>query len=504
MQAAIESNLNTCKTPPMVFKFCALISVVMLLAIVQPASAQQYHAMNGSLYAGSMATALNPGAIHFSPFKWDVTPLSVQLKYATNGYVIKNASLLKQSDDATTQLTDGTRSRFLAASQDLHLLNARIRTGPQSTIAFGANQRFFMYGSTSKINYVDTVYSLGDFLRINSNRTPLSAQLTFNSWTEIYASYARTIIEDDYRILSAGITLKYIQGIAGGYARLQDVRYDRRLTGNGREYFNIQQGSLQYGYNKSIDEADSSSSVSPLFKNRPASIGADLGIDLVLFPLDEAHIDNEPYEYRTRIGISLLDLGSNRYSHSKNSYYAAAGKPNVNDTLLESQFETVDDLVTFGDSLERVSGSFSQLKGDFSIYHPTRLVVTADQYITDHFFINASMTLPLIRIAGSRILYPNDLNLLSVTPRWETRRLGFYMPMLVNTRGQFWIGGAFRAGPLLLGLHNLGNLFSKNSMQNGGGYLAILIRPGEGKTKEPKEKNREKNRQQNGVRCPAF
>lgn len=488
----------------MACKFRALISGIFLLALLQSAYAQQYHAMNGSLYAGSMATALNPGALCFSPFKWDVTPLSFQLKYASNGYVVRNSSLLSGSKDATTDLTEGIRSRFFAASQDLHLLNARIRTGARSAIAFGANQRLFIYGATSKINYVDSVYSLGDFLRINTTRTPLSANLTFNSWTEWYASYARTLIDEDDRQLSAGITLKYVQGIAGGYARLEDVRYNRRITSSGREVFDIQQGSLQYGYTRALDEADSNSSASPLFKNRPASIGADLGVDLVLFPLDEAHIENEPYEYRTRIGISLLDLGSNRYTHSKNSYYAAAGKPNVNDTLLESQFESVDDLISFGDSLQQVSGVFRQLSGDFTIYHPTRLQVTADQYITDHFFINASLTVPLIRIAGKSSLYTNDLNLLSITPRWETRRFGFYMPMLVNTRGQFWVGGAFRAGPILLGLHNLGNVFSKNSMQNGGGYFALLIRPGESKQKEPRERDRNKKKQEKGVRCPAF
>ena len=41
---------------------------------------------------------------------------------------------------------------------------------------------------------------------------------------------------------------------------------------------------------------------------------------------------------------------------------------------------------------------------------------------------------------------------------------------------RFWVGGAFKAGPLLIGLHNWANLFSKNSLQNGGGYVALIIR----------------------------
>jgi hypothetical protein len=50
--------------------------------------------------------------------------------------------------------------------------------------------------------------------------------------------------------------------------------------------------------------------------------------------------------------------------------------------------------------------------------------------------------------------------------------------MHFNTKEQFWLGGAIKAGPLLLGVHNWANLFSKNKMQNGGAYLALVIRPG--------------------------
>jgi hypothetical protein len=69
-----------------------------------------------------------------------------------------------------------------------------------------------------------------------------------------------------------------------------------------------------------------------------------------------------------------------------------------------------------------------------------------------------------------------DMNLLAVTPRWETRRWGVYLPMQVTTTSKFWIGGAFKAGPLLIGVHNWANIFSSSKIQQGGGYIALLIR----------------------------
>jgi hypothetical protein len=69
-------------------------------------------------------------------------------------------------------------------------------------------------------------------------------------------------------------------------------------------------------------------------------------------------------------------------------------------------------------------------------------------------------------------------HLFRITPRWETRRWGFYLPLQFNSRSQFWLGAGFKAGPLMLGFHNLGNIFSKTKMANGGGYLAISVKPG--------------------------
>jgi hypothetical protein len=40
----------------------------------------------------------------------------------------------------------------------------------------------------------------------------------------------------------------------------------------------------------------------------------------------------------------------------------------------------------------------------------------------------------------------------------------------------FWFGGAFRLGPLLLGVHNWASVFGKNKIQDGGAYLALTFR----------------------------
>jgi hypothetical protein len=87
-----------------------------------------------------------------------------------------------------------------------------------------------------------------------------------------------------------------------------------------------------------------------------------------------------------------------------------------------------------------------------------------------------------------------DIALLSVTPRWETLKWGIYLPFQVSMQGQFMAGLALKAGPLLLGFHNLGNISGKNRNVNGGGYLALVIRSRNGAT----------NGTDRGIDCPPI
>jgi hypothetical protein len=109
------------------------------------------------------------------------------------------------------------------------------------------------------------------------------------------------------------------------------------------------------------------------------------------------------------------------------------------------------------------------------VLNPMRLVVNADRYIADDFYINGEVSVNLASLFR-KYHSVSELNFITVTPRWETRKLGVYLPIQYNAAGKFWIGGAFKAGPLILGLHNWGNVFGKKTIQNGGGYLALVIR----------------------------
>ena len=127
--------------------------------------------------------------------------------------------------NATITAQNGITKRWVFANQDIRLLNTRININEKSAIAFGANIRNYVYTSTSESNWQDTIQSLTGFMKINLNHVPLSGQSINSTWSELYASYAHTIIDDGKRVLNAGITLKFNRALAFGYANAQGLSY---------------------------------------------------------------------------------------------------------------------------------------------------------------------------------------------------------------------------------------------------------------------------------------
>ena len=94
---------------------------------------------------------------------------------------------------------------------------------------------------------------------------PLSGEFEGSAWTEIYGSYAQTIIDDGRRVLNVGITLKLNHAVAGAYANSQGINYVPNPVENGTGY-TVTTGSLQYGYSKNFDAIDNSMSARPIGK----------------------------------------------------------------------------------------------------------------------------------------------------------------------------------------------------------------------------------------------
>ncbi|MET0391981.1 MAG: hypothetical protein ABW019_02520 [Chitinophagaceae bacterium] len=456
-------------------------AILAFLLCTSAAFAQNYTAINGSSYTGSLNVHNNPAAIVNSPLKWDVTLFGLQEKHTTNSLTIRKYSLLSKPANAEIVVPAGIFRRYGDVNLNINLLNARIALNKRNALAFGANLKAYGMVKTSPTYLSDSMGFFARYFLENEGITDIDYKTSVSSWAEVYLSYGRMIADNENGRLNAGITLKLNKGLAGGFGSLADVRFTR--TGTNPSSYELNSAAVDFGYSAGYDQWDEQRSVSQNLRDLVAggrnSASLDIGFEYLvkLQTIPSAWEDESFYDYDWKIGLSVLDIGYARYPFGAYSTRARALLPGITDERLDQTLnKTFTDLQELRDSLALLYDPISTYTGDFGINHPARVVLNIDKFITDAFFVNADVSFDLSTFS-KRLNQPvRDLNLVTLTGRWETRKKGFYLPVYYNNRNQLWVGSAVRVGPLLFGVHNWGNFFTRNKTHRGGFYLAFILK----------------------------
>ncbi len=475
-------------------KFTLKLSLTLFVLIfcVMHSFGQQYQAVHGSNYAGSLGVMNNPASALSSPLPWDITLFGLQLKNSTNFFYIEKYNPTGKDPQLAAWIQNGEYKRRLNTQFNMNLLNARFRTSNRSAFSFGMNLRSASLGGSSTYNFIDTILEPNSFLKVNMQNQPLDAFVRSSNWAEAYGSLALNLADKKHFIWNAGVTIKANMGLAGIHASITNGQFKEYI----RPVFNVYEVTavdLNYGYSANLDFWDPAASTKSNLKRysdqsrRGGSI--DLGMEWIIKDQQNIELFNNrsQYNYTWKLGISLLDLGYAKYTYGVESVKTSGVKPNINGIALARKFDsTITGLDVLNDSIQTAVGQFNRLTGDFKMSHPTRLVFNVDRQITDLIYINAELSIPIKALSADTYFQMQDLNLLTITPRRETQKYGFYLPLSITREGSFWIGAAVKAGPVLFGFHRV-PIGTKTSYQNGGAYLAYTISPSE-KLRKPKGK----------------
>lgn len=454
--------------------------------------AQDYHAIEGSPFAGAMGVANNPASILSTPYPWDITLFSTQVKNSTNAVTFNNFSyIMFHPDTVGYKWKSGFMKRYASFNYNVHLLNVRIALDRRQAISFGANLRGYGSVRTGLANYNDTLKDMNDFFDINEGTT-YKANMVTSSWLELYGTYSRTLWDDDNGRLNAGVTLKVMRGLSGAYLQLAHGAVTRSVQ-DSLTIYHMSAGDAKYGYSANYDywhdNRSTGDNLKDFVSHTQAGAALDLGIEYLVRPQGPPvyHENDDYFDYDWKIGVSLLDIGRNAYQYGSQSRAASSPKSSVSDSDLNAKFDNTGSFAEFNDSLATIVNNIQTLHGRFYIWNPTRLVINVDRPLQDHFAVNANLTLNLGGSNNGKLLFTKEMTLLAVTPRWEKRSIGAYLPLTVTTDGKIWLGAAGKLGPLIGGVHNLGTIFSKSKAANGGFYLSFVIRPGKRKGFRQKE-----------------
>ena len=269
-------------------------------------------------------------------------------------------------------------------------------------------------------------------------------------WGELGLTYGRVLLQKENYSLSSGLTLKYLGG-AGGVVGSSDL-----LGGVYLETPNTltTRGNLDFGYSSEFYSGGS------VFEKIRPGFGMDLGIIFELQSQSQnAYIDG----YKFKAGISVLDIGSIKYSDFENWDY------DMNNSV---DLDLVD-IDNVGEFLEE-NYSGEKLDPNTTLAMPTSLQIFADLSISNKIYVSALGSLSL-RDTG-KIPASQLINSIVVTPRLETGWLSIYSPVSFRQyeKSISW-GVGFRIGPATIGSASiLSNILSQNSRSTDA-YFGIQI-----------------------------
>lgn len=453
-------------------------------------------------YAGINSVVFNPALPTAFPKRWDLNLASSEVFLENNYGYIADKSLynfyqnradlevllgpdlegLVRDVDFVFDFFEGKKLRggtFQANIQGPSFL-FRINENHHVGLFTGAHAAFGVQnvpGSLSYYTFSSTAYN--DDIRIK----PFAG--TFMSWNEVGLNYGYT---KKYSTgdLTFGINVKRLQGYEAFYLGIE----------TNTTIYRIQPDSLA-GENVNISFAYSSSLINSLPDFKPEVNGNGLAIDFGMVYKNDSENPDKLYDYK--VGFSFMNLGSINFN--KNSSYHQVDVNGVS-KIAWADYKDFDDVGQLGDVIQLFSeqtlgdSTASRQAQNVRVALPASLNLFGDFSLMPYVFVNTSLIQP-IPLSKRQPLTGSHF---SITPRFEHRWLGAYLPVNVINWEQVNIGFAARLGYLVIGTENLKSAFIPGEFTGAELFAALKFNPFVlFKTQKMKNKRSVK-----GIQCYGF
>jgi hypothetical protein len=458
-----------------------LLSLWLLAGTMRPAAAQGWLGLAQSNYGGTNSAYLNPSALADSrlnaylnlggadaSFYNTYLQLNLPQKPWQSGFSFQKDYLVEQ----------GSRSgpQYASATAEVRLPSLMLALGPRSAIAFSSRVRGFAQASGVSYSLARLArYGLG---QADQLLTDNSFNLEASAYHEFALTYARTFTPNTTHFFKGGLTLKYLVGLGGGYARNDNVQF-KVLDKNSIE---LQSSQLSYGLTDYKLYGQNGFTLGSLYGGQQLGrgYGADLGLTYEWRPDYQRYTyhmdgqdrpDDSRNKYRLRLGLALTDLGFLAYN---NSQYVRQGQLANTATKRLTQLDTLKfrTLQSVENTAQRLVG-LSSMGREFTTSLPAALRFTADYQVAGHLYAGLLWTQSLL---PTRSLGSHTASLLALTPRFEFSRAELALPVVwANGYRQLQVGAMVRVGPLVLGSDNLGGLLGLSSAIGADVYFGLAL-----------------------------
>lgn len=296
------------------------------------------------------------------------------------------------------------------------------------------------------------------------------AALNIVSWKSFNLTYSRVLLDEQNHLVTAGLTFKLLKGIRAAHFFASDLNVSKVAD----TLSVVAWSNANYYYTEDIGQGND---VSTGFTgDQPMGIGGDIGFVYEFRPDYDEHryemnntrfTDHVALPYLCAVGLSITDLGSLKFNNS------GVGKIGGFQKSL-TDFTLFDDAGNFSDTLKL--NAKTENVSDFSYTIPARLNAFADVNIFKGAGLNLAYSMPLMQ-GSENEPFINSSYLLTVTPKFEHKHFGAYIPLSLPENQDFQYGLCLRAGPVHFGTNDLGSLItaSTDSRSTGNWYFGIRV-----------------------------
>ncbi|MBN9382009.1 MAG: OmpA family protein [Chitinophagaceae bacterium] len=463
------------------------ITALLLMGLIlgQMAGAQSFIGYGYDNYSGVNSIILNPGMLAGSKYKVNVNIVSVSAFAGNNAYELDRKNLFKLK---FSHLSEGD-GYYKATNKEYKYvyLNTDI-LGPSAMFTIDKKDAI---GIITRVRSIGNIFNLSDPLfrlmgtadpaYFNSDIINRSLQVKSMSFAEVGLSFGRILKQNSHMVLKAGITGKYISGIA--YGSLSTGQMTVNLDPSNTIF--KMQADVNARYSSNMDDLGGGASIKDaLTKHNGKGWGADLGLVYEWRP--------DPFSYKLRLGLSLTDLGAVNFTNSPNGkvYTMTADGHNAKELQVKDgetfnqYFTRLQDsgLVTSKGGVEKINAKL-----------PTALHLNADYNIYKRLYINADILFNTV--ANTNQVTPNYITTFTITPRLEKKWFSIYSPVSYNVQKQLAWGAGARIGPLFVGSGSVLSSLFKNRIQHADVHIGLTIPIfQQNKKKDEEKKNKKDNK----------
>ncbi len=429
------------------------------------AEAQDWLGYHSSNYAGIHAVNYNPAFLAGNNYKLDVSLIAGHIQVQNDFVGLDNQVIFEPTrtgadpDFNRQYLRFSDHTQFYSAFTNVHLQAPSVlwQFSPRDAIGFAPALRVFMNADHLDRRLARLAIEGLDYPPYwNYDQDNLYMRIDAHAYAEYALSYARTLYNDEGLVIKAGITGKVLQGISA--AEFQGTGFTHSLQNMDTIDIRRFSGELY------MSEGVANQAPGFRFEGGP-SFGLDFGMIFEIHPGNyrkkglvsqrnyvrkKGLLTEDETPYTARFGFSVSDIGSISYATDPRSAIFYINR----DSIPLDEFNSIGSASDLGNFLETNYQGINSNDSSFSMLLPTTLRFFGDLRFIHNVGLHAGMQIGLF--GGRSTRFKNaQLTQFNVTPRWEIKYFGAYMPFTIDEMGLFNWGISLRAGPLVIGTGDL-------------------------------------------------